>query len=90
MVNFVLGFQILLGGFYANVNAQLVDQAVVPPVLDELKCVSGFCLPRGYKKLETPDEGLYFSPKIKLVLKLIEKRFSVPYFPEIRPRLFLF
>ena len=24
---------------------------------EEMKCVSGFCLPRGYKKLETPMDG---------------------------------
>ena len=30
------------------------------PMAPELKCVSGFCLPRGYKKLETPiTEGKY-------------------------------
>ena len=56
----VLGFILVyLLGVYSNVTAQLVDQLVTPPVVDELKCVSGFCLPRGYKKLETPDEGLY-------------------------------
>ena len=28
--------------------------------MPDLKCVSGFCLPRGYKKLETPiTEGKY-------------------------------
>ena len=60
-ISFVLGcLQILLGGLYSNVKAQLVDQhPAMPAALDELKCVSGFCLPRGYKKLETPDEGLY-------------------------------
>ena len=26
---------------------------------EEMKCVSGFCLPRGYKKLETPMDGKF-------------------------------
>lgn len=42
----------------ASVKAQMHGNQAVPPQLqDELKCVSGFCLPRGYKKLETPKEG---------------------------------
>ena len=28
--------------------------------VEEMKCVSGYCLPRGYKKLETPSEGTWY------------------------------
>lgn len=40
-----------------SVKAQRYGDPPVPVVQDELKCVSGFCLPREYKKLETPKEG---------------------------------
>ena len=30
-----------------------------PKQEEEMKCVSGFCLPRGYKKLETPMDGKF-------------------------------
>ena len=40
-----------------SVKAQRYGDPPVPVAQDELKCVSGFCLPREYKKLETPKEG---------------------------------
>ena len=40
-----------------SVKAQMHGVPPVPGQQDELKCVSGFCLPREYKKLETPKEG---------------------------------
>ena len=59
----MVGFSLLLA-IMEVVRAQ-VDEMPLPlgravPITPELKCVSGFCLPRGYKKLETPiTEGKY-------------------------------
>ena len=61
----MVGFSLLLAAVLMEqvVRAQ-VDEMPLPqgavPITPELKCVSGFCLPRGYKKLETPiTEGKY-------------------------------
>lgn len=48
----IVGLSLQLAIMAMMVKAQM-DEPPVPPGAD-LKCVSGFCLPRGYKKLETP------------------------------------
>ena len=62
----MVGFSLLLAAVLMEVVRAQVDDlgAGLPPgsvpITPELKCVSGFCLPRGYKKLETPiTEGKY-------------------------------
>lgn len=47
----VAQFLVLLGGLFAGARGQA---AAGPKIEDNLKCVSGFCLPNRYKKLETP------------------------------------
>ena len=61
----MVGFSLLLAAVLMEVvRAQVDEMGSLPqgavPITPELKCVSGFCLPRGYKKLETPiTEGKY-------------------------------
>ena len=60
----MVGFSLLLAAVLMEVVRAQVDEMPLPqgavPITPELKCVSGFCLPRGYKKLETPiTEGNY-------------------------------
>ena len=66
MVRFslLLAFTTAVAVLMEVVRAQVDDLGALPPgsapITPELKCVSGFCLPRGYKKLETPiTEGKY-------------------------------
>ena len=51
------------------VKAQMGELPPVPPA-EDIKCVSGFCLPRGYKKLETPTDGRHLLLIIEISINL--------------------
>ena len=53
---YLLYLILLYGGL--DVQAQMHGNQAIPlPQEAKPQCVSGFCLPREYKKLETPKEG---------------------------------